>query len=391
MKKIIYTVAFLLAGATAVRAQVELKQTKAELADFILLENGLLVYTLKEAQGQFIYSEQRGRSETSKKELALNTGVLNAVIGGGKGELYVYHKNGRNQEMLAFYTLKDGSFEKTGERKLPKLKNHSRNLGLFLSQDKNTLLVAADLGRSQGYEDLYVSKWENNRWSKPGSLGKAVNTRQAEFAPYMANDTLYFSRKEEAAAYNYSSPLDLAAGRAGAATKLAPFINVAGSYNAYYKKAAERQMWISASREQDYFYTAYLLEKPAPAIEEVKADLVPVAEEVTTTPAVKTRAAAPGLKLFYAFNSIYLNLEEVSALARFLNQQPPGTAFVVKGYSDGYGTAQAKEYVSHHRALQVKHHIEKYFPKKQFVITLEHEVRDQKGKDNRKTELYLMQ
>ena len=65
MKKIIYTIAFLLATGTVAQAQVELKQTKSELADFILLEDDLLVYTLKEEQGQFIYSEQRGKSETS--------------------------------------------------------------------------------------------------------------------------------------------------------------------------------------------------------------------------------------------------------------------------------------------------------------------------------------
>ena len=397
MKKIIYTIAFLLATGTVAQAQVELKQTKSELADFILLEDDLLVYTLKEEQGQFIYSEQRGKSETSKKEVALNAGLINAVVGGNKaaGELYVYQKNGRNEEVISFYSLKEGSFEKTGERVLPKMRNHAYNLGMFLSEDKNTLLVAAELGRSQGYEDLYMSKWENNRWSKPKSLGKAVNTPQAEFAPYVANDTLYFSRKEEAIAYNYSSPLNLATGKAGTPVKLAPVMNAAGTYNAYYKKVADREMWISASTEQDYFYTAYLLEKAPVVAEEViveaPEEVAVVAEEITPEPVVKTKAAMPSLKLFYAFNSIYLNLEEVSALARFLNKQPEGTEFVVKGYSDGYGSAVAKDYVSRNRALQVKNHIEKYFSKKKFVVTLENEVRDEKGKDNRKTELYLMQ
>jgi outer membrane protein OmpA-like peptidoglycan-associated protein len=396
MKKIIYTIAFLLACGAAAQAQVELKQTKSELAGFILLENDLLLYTLKEEQGQFIYSEQRDKSETSKKEVVLNAGLINAVVGGNKaaGELYVYQKNGRNQEVISFYRLKDGSFEKIGERVLPKMRNHAHNLGLFLSEDKQTLVVAAELGSSQGHEDLYISKWENNRWSKPKNLGETVNTRQPEFAPYVANDTLYFSRKDEAIAYNYSAPVDVATGKAGTPVKLAPVMNVSGTYNAYYKKVADRQMWISASQEQDYFYTAYLLE-PVPSPKEEVLAIAPVEmvveEVITPAPVLKTKAAVPAMKLFYAFNSIYLNLEEVSALARFLNKQPQGTELVIKGYSDGYGSAEAKDYVSRNRALQVKNHIEKYFAKKNFVVTLENEVRDAKGRDNRKTELYLLQ
>ncbi|MBB6611546.1 hypothetical protein H7F15_10905 [Pontibacter sp. Tf4] len=396
MKKILYTIAFMLAAGTIAQAQVSLKQTKSELADFILLENDLLVYTLKEDQGQYIYSEQRGKSETSKKELVLNTGLINAVVGGNKftGELYVYHKDGRSREVISFYSLKDGSFEKTGERALPKMRNHAYNLGIFLSEDKMTLLVSAELGRSQGYEDLYLSKWENNRWTKPKNLGKAVNTRQQEFAPYVANDTLYFSRKEAASAYNYSSPLNLATGEAGTPVKADPVMNAAGAYNAYYKKVADSQMWISASNEQDSFYTAYILEKVLPeeeVIAVVEEESIVVEEVITPATVVKVKAALPALKLFYAFNSVYLNLEEVSALSRFLNKQPEGTELVIKGFSDGYGTAEAKDYVSRNRALQVKNHIEKYFSSKKFVITLENEVRDEKGRDNRKTELYLMQ
>ena len=396
MKKIIYTIALLLATGTIAQAQVELKQTKSELADFILLGDDLLVYTLKEDNGQFIYSEQRGRSETSKKEIALNAGRINAVVGGNKaaGELYIYQKNGRNEEIISFYSLKEGSFRKTGERLLPKLRNHAPNLGMFLSEDKNTLLVAAELGNSQGDEDLYLSKWENNRWTRPRNLGKTINTRQAEFAPFIANDTLYFSRKEEAVAYNYSAALNLATGNAGPPLKLAPVMNMAGAYNAYYKRIDDRQMWISASSEQDHLYTAYLLEKELPEVEEVTVEApvdIVVAAEVTPEPVVKTRAAAPGLKLYYAFNSIYLDLEGASALARFLNKQPKGTGLVVKGYSDGFGTAEAKDYVSRHRALKVKSYIEKYFAAKKFTITLENEVRDEQGKDNRKTELYLVE
>ncbi|MER2998988.1 hypothetical protein, partial [Pontibacter populi] len=179
---------------------------------------------------------------------------------------------------------------------------------------------------------------------------------------------------------------------AGTPVKADPVMNVAGTYNAYYKKVADRQMWITASTENKPFHTAYLLEKPAPVVEEVKVEeeVVSVVEEVTT-PVVKTKAATPAFTLSYAFNSIYMNLEGVSALARFLNQQPEGSAFVIKGYSDGYGTAEVKENVSHRRAQLIKQYIEKYYAPKKFTFEVENEVRDEKGKANRKAELYLMQ
>ncbi|NDK55709.1 OmpA family protein [Pontibacter fetidus] len=391
MKKIIYTIAFLLATGTIAHAQTPLKETGTDLADFILLENDVLLYARKETDGQYLYTEKRGDATSAKKELVLNTGTINALVGRSvaTGEYYVYQKNGRNQEVISFYSYKEGAFDKTGERSLPKLKNHSQNLGLFLTEDKNTMVISAELGKSRGYEDLYVSQWENNRWTKPKNLGKSVNTRQAEFAPYMANDTLYFSRMEESEAYNYSAGFT-ANGQAGTPAKLEPVVNATGTYNAYYKKVNERQMWLSASTDNKPFHTAYLLEKPAPVAEEtIVAE--EVVEEALPAPVVKTKAATPGLTLPFAFNSIYMNLENVSALARFLNQQPEGTAFVIKGYSDGYGTAEVKENVSRRRARLIQQYIEKYFPAKNFTLEVENEVRSEKGQANRKAELYLMQ
>ncbi|MEJ8757206.1 hypothetical protein WG947_09385 [Pontibacter sp. H259] len=394
MKKIIYTIAFLLATGTIVQAQTSLKHAGADFADFILLENDVLLYARKEADGQYLYTEKRGDAASTKKEVVLNTGTINALIGRNTstGEYYVYQKNSRNQEMISFYTFKDGNFEKTGERILPRLKNHSHNLGLYLSEDKNTLVVSAELGKSHGYEDLYVSNWENNRWSKPQNLGKAVNTSQPEFAPYVANDTLYFTRQDGAEAYNYSASFGTDS-KPGTPVKLDQVFNTTGTYNAYYKKVDERQMWISASSENSALHTAYILEKPAPPVEEVKVEIeemiMPVEDVVQ--PVVKTRAATPGLTLMYGFNKIYMDLVGVSAIARFLNQQPEGSTLVIKGYSDGYGTADVKENVSRRRALLIQQYIEKYFSAKKFTLEVENEVRDEKGKANRKAELYLIQ
>ncbi|WP_125047751.1 OmpA family protein [Pontibacter arcticus] len=389
MKKIVYTIAFILASGAVANAQSVLKEATHELADITVLQDDLLIYTMKEAGGQYIYTEKRGESGTVKKETILNTGSINTLIGNNpaNNEVYVYQKNGRNEEVITFYTLQNGIFEKTGDRALPKLKNHSYNLGLFLSADKNTLLVAAELGKSRGHDDLYLSTWQNNSWSKPKNLGKSINTRQPEFAPFLASDTLYFSRKEADAVYAYSIPFS-GGNVAGEAVKLDESINKLNTYNAYYKKQEDRQLWITASTDKAT-HTAFVLEKTVAAPEQVEE--APVVEVAKPAPAVKIKVAKPSLVMFHNLNITKPASQDMAKLTAFLAKQPEGTALVVKGYSDGYGSAEAKDFVSRNRAVQVQNYIQQNYPTKNFTITLESEVLEQKGKANRKTEVYLMQ
>jgi outer membrane protein OmpA-like peptidoglycan-associated protein len=386
MKKIIYTIAVVLVSGIGAHAQTPVKQTKDELADFILLENDLIVFTRKEEKGQFIYTEQRGQSKSAKKELVLNAGAVNAVIGRNKAsnELYVYHKNGRKDEIISFYTLKDGSFSKTGERILPKMRNHSHNFGLFLSEDKNTLLISAELSNSNGYDDVYLSKWENNNWSKPLNLGKTVNSKDAEFSPFVANDSLYFSRKGSEGTYAYVVPFR--EGKlSGEPVKLKTVVNKSSAYNAYYKTMDERQMWLTASAGKPG-YTAYVIEKLAPVENKV---VVPVEDEVAK-PVVKTRSTTPEFVLFYKIDHAEIPSKDASALTEFLKKQPDGTSLVVKGYSDGFGTPQVKELISRKRAQKVKKYIEQQFSGKNFELILEYDVLESKGHSSRKTEFYLI-
>jgi outer membrane protein OmpA-like peptidoglycan-associated protein len=385
MKNLIYTIALVLVSGGTIQAQTPIKQTKEELADFMLLNNNLIVFTLKGEKGQFIYTEKRGQKRGPKKELALNAGAVNAVIGRNSitNELYVYHKNGPKVENISFYALKNSGFKKTGKRAMPRMRNHSPNLGLFLSEDKNMLLISAELGKSQGYDDIYLSRWEGNHWSKPVSLGKTVNTREAEFAPFVANDSLYFSRKESGGTYAYGVPFK--EGKLiGEPVKIRPVINKSGAYNAYYKTVDERQMWLSASTEKPG-YTAYVLEKLPPVEEEVVA---PIAE-VEDKKVVKTRSTEPELVLYYDIGYINILSEEARALAEFLSWQPEGASIIIKGYSDGFGTLKIRESVSRRRAQRVKQYIDEHFSDKRFELTLENDIIEAKGRENRKTEFYI--
>jgi len=96
-----------------------------------------------------------------------------------KTRLYIiYKKNGEWQEPepMPF----DGVEDKIGDR------------GYSVSADFKTLVFASNENESN---DLFVSFYENDKWSKPMFLGNTINTSSSEEWPVLANDnkTVYFS------------------------------------------------------------------------------------------------------------------------------------------------------------------------------------------------------
>ena len=56
------------------------------------------------------------------------------------------------------------------------------------------LYFASNMPGGQGGTDLYVSRWQNNRWSQPTNLGPTINTPSNELFPFAdENGNLYFS------------------------------------------------------------------------------------------------------------------------------------------------------------------------------------------------------
>ncbi len=98
-----------------------------------------------------------------------------------KTRLYIiYKKNGKWQERepMPF----DGVEDKIVDR------------GYSVSADFKTLVFASSENESY---DLFVSFYENKKWSKPLFLGDVINTDEEEEWPVLANDnkTIYFSSK----------------------------------------------------------------------------------------------------------------------------------------------------------------------------------------------------
>ncbi|WP_051359751.1 OmpA family protein [Adhaeribacter aquaticus] len=74
--------------------------------------------------------------------------------------------------------------------------NNPDNVDYFLSYSGKILLMAVERRDGLGDQDLFVSFLQaSGNWSKPLNLGKQVNSRKADFAPFLAADekTLYFA------------------------------------------------------------------------------------------------------------------------------------------------------------------------------------------------------
>lgn len=407
MKKIIYTIGLMLGAITIGQAQTKLLETNDEMAGVALVGENMLLITKKVEGGQYLYTASLDEPETAARAVTLNAGQINAVVGGNlaDGEVFVYHKSDRRTGKISIYKWTNGEFVKGEELPVPRLRNHSYNLGMHLTGDHRQLFIAAELAGSQGYDDLYRSEWNGKSWSRPRNMGKQVNSKGAEFAPFVSNDSLFFSRQQGETAYIYGASLKN--GEMGEAVRLQSVVNKKEAYNAYFRKSSDRTVWVSGTSQEQPRYIAYMLGKlpeaaaaaplagavSEPLVAEQVPEQIALEEVVSAEPAAKSavRAATPSLVLYNEFNRVHLSLNELAGLSRFLRQQPDGTNFVIKGYSDGYGEPTAKQRVSEQRARSVKAYIERYFAGKGFKVEVEGEVLPDKGKAHRKTELYLVQ
>jgi outer membrane protein OmpA-like peptidoglycan-associated protein len=65
----------------------------------------------------------------------------------------------------------------------------------YLTMDGKAILLAFARKKNSEDDDLYVSFYENGRWSRPMDLGEGINTKYSETTPFLSADgkTLYFS------------------------------------------------------------------------------------------------------------------------------------------------------------------------------------------------------
>jgi outer membrane protein OmpA-like peptidoglycan-associated protein len=74
--------------------------------------------------------------------------------------------------------------------------NKSEMANYFVSNSQKIMLISSDIkNNSLGSRDIYVSFLRDTLWTKPLNLGKDINTKGVESAPFLASDdkTLYFT------------------------------------------------------------------------------------------------------------------------------------------------------------------------------------------------------
>jgi len=159
-------------------------------------------------EGDIWYSNKNNNSEWGKRKnigKPLNNEASNFVISVSpdNNTLFLsrrYKKKGNTiidagKGFSLTHRIKNG-WSKPVNVNIKDFKNKSKYGEFCMSADQKTLLHAIQMKDSYGDQDLYVSfKLSNNEWTKPKNLGKNINTKGAENAPFLASDgvTLYFS------------------------------------------------------------------------------------------------------------------------------------------------------------------------------------------------------
>jgi outer membrane protein OmpA-like peptidoglycan-associated protein len=102
-------------------------------------------------------------------------------------------KKGKDIVVLALYfsEMKDGKWSKL----VPfEYNDDAYNVGHgCFSEDGRTLYFVSDMPGGLGQTDIYRSKWENGKWTKPENLGPKINTSQQEMFPFVLKDKLFFA------------------------------------------------------------------------------------------------------------------------------------------------------------------------------------------------------
>ncbi len=96
---------------------------------------------------------------------------------------------------IAYSIYSNGNWSNPGRMSVDYMLNRSKHQSGSVSSDGSIMLLSLQAYASRGEEDIYVCRYENNKWSQPVNLGSAINTPGQEMTPYLSPDqkSLYFS------------------------------------------------------------------------------------------------------------------------------------------------------------------------------------------------------
>ena len=140
---------------------------------------------------------------------------------------------------------------------------HFQNKSKFqsgsISSDGSVIVFSIESYNTEGNEDIYVSFYENDRFTEPKNLGPAINTRFQEFTPYLSGDKsiLFFSSNgregEGSSDVFYSHRLDDTWTNWSAPQNIGTWINSEGKdWNFLMVDKIRRILYISTRNSEGY-------------------------------------------------------------------------------------------------------------------------------------------
>ena len=127
----------------------------------------------------------------------LDNNILCGLSSDGK-RMYFFHSKGiygKNAGLFVYDRI-NGKLKNKKKIVIPGLDISATNtIGFFMHPDETSLLISYQGQESIGMEDLYLSKFENGKWTSPLHLGNSINSTGFEISPYLTKqkDTLFFA------------------------------------------------------------------------------------------------------------------------------------------------------------------------------------------------------
>lgn len=145
--------------------------------------------------GQDVWvSEWNGKEWTKARNLGapINTRQHNAIGGYGKsGNVYISNQYGNERPGITMFRPQANAMPELvfSEDQIPS----EGTISFYVTPDEHTMILAFQTANDE--EDLFISFNKSGQWTQPRNLGKTINTKSAETAPFLSADgmLLFFS------------------------------------------------------------------------------------------------------------------------------------------------------------------------------------------------------
>lgn len=210
----------------------------------------------------------------------LNNNILCGLSSDGK-RMYFFHSKdyqGKNVGLFVYDRI-NGKLKNPKKIVVPGLEISATNtIGFFMHPDETSLLISYQGQESIGMEDLYLSKFENGKWTSPLHLGNSINSTGFEISPYLTKqkDTLFFATNGRTDSYGGSDIYYSCLSKSGEWTtpvNLGPTINTV-HFEAYLIQVENGLLW-SSNKNGNYtdFYFSQLVPSVPLQIQYTKKDV----------------------------------------------------------------------------------------------------------------------